>query len=93
MFLATFGEADISNRDAWRIVVDWIAVNDAIIDVTGMRFLDVRALAAVGHAATSRRRLTVIATPSQASFLRLVCRAELSQFEIQERDPRAPASP
>jgi hypothetical protein len=90
-FLATFGEADLSNQDAWHVVIGWTASNDAIIDVTGMTFLDVRALAAIGQAAISRRRLTVIATPIQASFLRLVCRTELDRFEIQERDPRTPA--
>jgi hypothetical protein len=83
-FLATFGEADLSNRAAWAVIVNSVAEHSPVIDIAAMTFLDVRAMATIGVAATRRRNMTVIATPCQAWQLRLTCRSELRHMTIRE---------
>ena len=84
-FLAVFGEADLSNREAWAAVLDSIARRDAVVDITAMTFLDVGALTALGRAAAARQWLTLIATSTQARQVRLVCGRELDRATIEER--------
>jgi hypothetical protein len=84
-FLAAFGEADLSNREAWAAVLESIAGRDAVVDITAMTFLDVGALTALGVAAQARQWLTLIATPTQTRQLRLVCGRDLDHVSIEER--------
>jgi hypothetical protein len=88
-FLVAFGEADLSNRAAWTVIVNSMAGHSPVIDIAAMTFLDVRAMATIGVAAARRRDTTVIATPNQAWQLRLTCRSELEHLTIHE-NPRPP---
>jgi hypothetical protein len=72
--LAFSGETDRSNWGAWAALTASLPDEDGwFIDITGMSFLDGRAMVQLGRVALSRSRgLTIVATPPQARLLRLV---------------------
>jgi len=86
-FLVVWGEVDLSNRDAWTVIVNATATWGPVIDITAMTFLDVRAMTTLGWAAMTREHVTVVATPEQARRLRLVCPAELDRVTVEIREP------
>ncbi|MBB5966373.1 MEDS domain-containing protein [Planomonospora venezuelensis] len=71
--LALSGDADWSNQTAWEALTASLPDGDAFIDITGMTFMGVRAMAQLGQVAAARPHgMAIVATPGQSAYLRLI---------------------
>ncbi|MEV4570205.1 MEDS domain-containing protein [Nonomuraea sp. NPDC049419] len=81
--LALSGETDRSNALAWKALLAALAPDHHVVDISGMSFLSVRAMADLGAAArVLLRPLTVRATRAQATHLRLLHLDDLITIDV-----------
>ncbi|MEU4548343.1 MEDS domain-containing protein [Nonomuraea dietziae] len=67
------GEADHTNLLAWQALTRALPSGAAVIDISGMSFLDVRSMAQLGLVAAARcEPLSIVASPGQSTHLRML---------------------
>ncbi|MEV4166541.1 MEDS domain-containing protein [Nonomuraea dietziae] len=67
------GEADHTNLLAWQALTRALPGGEAVIDISGMSFLDVRSMAQLGLVAAARcEPLSILASPGQSAHLRML---------------------
>lgn len=64
------GETDLTNDAAFAVLVD--VMDGGVVDVTGMRFIDVAGLVCLARATRRRSRTHIVCTATQAHYLETV---------------------